>query len=112
MTARMSRKSGKFSSDFSPVKKIIHGVIKSLENPGKLREAALFQLWKERVPLEIQKRAMPERLYGKKLYVGVGEAVWVHELNLKYRKEILEMFRREVGEENLEDIYFHIGRRE
>jgi len=105
----MSRKSKENRIGFTKVDKVLRGIIKNLENPQKLQEAHLFELWHSLIDPEVKKRAVPERLYGKTLYVRVSEPIWAHELTLNYRSRILDLLQKEVGKEHLTDIRFHAG---
>ncbi|MBI4971136.1 MAG: DUF721 domain-containing protein [Candidatus Omnitrophica bacterium] len=105
----MSRKLKDKKVGFTKVEKVVRGIIKTLESPQKLQEAYLFELWNNLVDPEVKKRASPERLYGKTLYVKVKEPMWAHEMTLNHRTRILEILQREVGKENLNDIRFHAG---
>ena len=105
----MSRKFKGQNPGFTKVEKVIRGLIKNLESPQKLQEAYLFELWDRLVDADVKKRAVPERLYGKVLYVVVGDPMWAHELALNQRTKILDLFQREIGKENLTDIRFHAG---
>lgn len=106
----MSRKSKDNRIGFTKVDKVLRGIIKNLENPQKLQEAHLFELWHSLADPEVKKHAIPERLYGKTLYVRASEPIWAHELALNHRSKILDLLQKQVGEENLIDIRFHAGR--
>ncbi|GEM_PF-2747653 len=105
----MSRKFKGQKEGFTKVDKVLHGIFKNLENPQKLQEAHIFDLWEKMVDPEIKRKAQPDRLYGKKLYIKTPEPLWAHELTLNYRQKILELLQKETGKENLTDIAFYAG---
>jgi len=106
----MRRKFKKQRVGFIPVDKVVKGIIKTLENPQKLQQAHLFDLWETLVDEEVKKHATPKKLFGKKLYVSVDDPARAHQFIMQHRMKILSLLQQKVGKENLKDITFQAGR--
>ena len=104
----MRRKLRSEFRDITPVKKVSKGILNQLKNPQKIQEAYLFELWETLADPEVKRKAVPHRLYGKRLYVRVNDSMWAHELTLTYRSKILALLQDRVGKENLEDVHFAV----
>ncbi len=75
---------------FTPLKKILEGVLKEQDFVGDPEAYKVFLQWSEIVGLKVAAHTQPARLTNKVLYVEVDDHLWLAQL--KYMKA--DMLRR------------------
>jgi len=92
------------------IKDVVSGLIEGIEGKQK-KDGSLhiINAWGTIVGETIGKHTKPVHIKKKVLYVVVDQATWVYELNQKYKKELLRLLNKEVGEDCISDMCFRVG---
>jgi hypothetical protein len=88
--------------------RVLDGTLKGLGLEEKLRENEVSALWSEVVGPKISEHAQPIRVRGGRLFVGVEDSVWLHQLSLLREKILGELNQRE-GRTVLKDIVLKVA---
>ncbi len=88
--------------------RVLDATLKGLGLEVKLRENEVSALWSEVVGPKISEHAQPIRVRGGRLFVGVEDSVWLHQLSLLREKIVRELNQR-AGRTVLKDIVLKVA---
>jgi hypothetical protein len=88
--------------------KVLQRALGKMDLTAKLEGYRIWPLWNEIVGDEIAKRAQPERLSNRILFVKVSNSVWMQELQTM-KPMLLEKIHRKVKKARIDNIRFKLG---
>jgi hypothetical protein len=90
------------------IDRVLDGTLKGLGLEVRLRERGISALWSEVVGPKISSHAQPIRVQGSRLFVGVEDSVWLHQLSF-LREKILQDLNQRAGQAVLKDIVLQVA---
>ena len=88
--------------------KVLRKALGKMGLTAKLEGYRIWPLWNEIVGEEIAKRAQPERLRNRILFIRVSNSVWMQELQTM-KPLLLERIHKRVKKAPIDDIRFRLG---
>jgi predicted nucleic acid-binding Zn ribbon protein len=90
------------------IKEIVKKVLKKKGLENKISEEVIKDKWLEIAGLEIYRKTSPGNIKKNKLTVYTENSAWMQELNIKYKKELLEKIKKIDLVSKIKDITFKI----
>lgn len=91
------------------IKEVVEKVIGDLSSGEKGARGRAIDSWYKIVDEKIRKHTKPYALRNKKLFVMVDDSTWAFELSRRYKLNFVKRLKNELGENEVEDIYFRVG---
>ena len=88
--------------------KVLRKTLGKMDLTVKLEGYRIWSLWNDIVGEQIAKRAQPERLRNRILFVRVSNSVWMQELQTM-KPMLLERIHKAVKKAGIDDIRFKLG---
>src|SRR5437867_4772926 len=95
-------------SFFAPVSSILTNLAPRFGMEAKLLEWRLRRHWSEIAGEQIAMHTRPDQIRFKKLYLIVGNSVWLHQLTF-LKPTLLERINEASGSQIVSDIIFRVG---
>ncbi len=95
-------------SGFNDLGSVLEGLLGELHLDVRVRQHQVWGMWDELVGEGIARKAQPDRVRGKTLFVNVANSAWMQELQFM-RRMIIDRINRALGAELIDSIQFRIG---
>jgi hypothetical protein len=90
------------------IDKVLQKALRKMELDTKLEGYRVWRVWPDIVGDQIAKRAQPERLKNRILFVRVSSSTWIQQLQTM-KPMLLERIQRSIPAEAIKDIRFSLG---
>jgi hypothetical protein len=90
------------------IDKILQKTFRTLDLEAKLDGYRIWPLWHEMVGEQIARRAQPERIRNRVLFIRVASSTWMQQLQTM-KPVLLEKIHKITRQSSIEDIRFSLG---
>jgi len=91
------------------IQNILPGILSELKNPQKTKRQQLLEHWEKIAGPKIASHTKPSLGKEGKLFILVDQSTLAYELNQKHKTALLRRAQAQLGEKEIQAVYFKVG---